>query len=215
VVIDSETPHNEIGPVEEAPMANDTQPRERMPQSPWRFSLLTFLIAIAVIAALIPLAGYALRHAATWVGSMAILITTMLLAATVCMSVNRQGESRSFWAGCAIFGLAYFILAGDPWSQPYNYELITETITLTMYDDFFPEPQATSAPSDPPPSPGPEDVSLDSRKPAPEALINGGVKVPSQREFMMVAHMFWSLAFAFCGGWISLLVYWTGRRRSA
>ena len=198
--------------------ANFDRPvRERLPQSPLRFSLLAFLIAIGVIAALIPLGGYALRRADTWIGSMTIFVTTMLLAATVAMAVNRQGESRSFWAGCAIFGLAYFILAGDPWSQPYNYELITETITLSVYDDFFPDPPPSS---DPPPVPqpmpasGPSELTLDSS--APEAPVEDPpqVSIPSRREFMMVAHMLWSLVFTFCGGWISLFMYWTGQRRS-
>ena len=33
---------------------------------------------------------------------------------------------------------------------------------------------------------------------------------PDLRDFVMVAHMYWSLVFAFVGGWVSLLMYWTG-----
>src|SRR5688500_7024844 len=91
-----------------------------------RFSLRSLLIAMAGIAALIPLAGYLLRHADSWLGPATVLSTALLLAGAICLAVNRQGASRSYWAGCAIFGLTYFIIAGDPWSQPYNYELFTE-----------------------------------------------------------------------------------------
>ena len=194
----------------------------RLSSPSWRFSIRTMLIAMAVIAACIPLGGYTLRHASTWIGSFVFLVTTMLLAGMVCLAFNRQGESRAYWTGAAIFGIAYFLVGGDPWSQPYNYELITETISNAAYDKFYPEGESTTQPdaTDPPPVPSPippgaeqvndsalADSSADSgANPVPEP--------PSLRDFVMVAHMYWSLLFALVGGWVSLLMYWTGRRQA-
>jgi hypothetical protein len=97
---------------------------------------------MAVIAALIPLGGFVLRNASNRIGSLAFLIGGLLLAATVCMAFNRTGPKRSFWTGCAIFGVAYYVIAGDPWSQPCTYQLITTTISELAYNEFFSEEAA-------------------------------------------------------------------------
>lgn len=179
-----------------------------------RFSLRTLLIGIAVIAVLIPLAGYTLRHASTWVGALVFLVTAMLHAGMASMAFNRTGASRAWWTGCAIFGITYFVVGGDPWSQPYNYELFTETIATAAYNHFYPEGSATPQPREPVTIPSP-DLPPDSEE-EPEGVtggttaVNAGPAPPDLRDFVMVAHMYWSLLFAFAGGWISLLMYWTG-----
>jgi len=174
-----------------------------------RFSLRTLLISMGVIASLIPLGGFLLRNASTWMGPLVVLVTAWLLAAAVAMAVNRQGAARAYWAGCAIFGLAYFIIAGDPWSQPYNYELFTETVSTAAYYEFFPEGDA-----DPAAPAIPTSVSFTS-EPATAGGLGAASDAPELRDFVMMAHMFWSLAFGFAGGWISLLMYWTGQRQSS
>jgi hypothetical protein len=183
---------------------------------------------MAVIAVLIPLAGYTLRHASTWVGSLVFLIIAMIHAGTVCMAFNRTGASRAWWTGCAIFGITYFVVGGDPWSQPYNYELFTETIATAAYNHFYPEGSSSPPPPElvPIPTPNPQSDSEEQAEDAGEAIAaatlapaadsgsttNGGGVPPDLRDFVMVAHMYWSLLFAFVGGWVSLLMYWTGRR---
>jgi hypothetical protein len=194
-------------------MAEQETGSPRLSSPPWRFSIRTMLIAMALIAASIPLGGYALRHASTWVGSLTVLITSLLHAGMLCMAFNRQGESRAWWTGCAIFGLTYFIIGGDPWSQPYNYELFTETIATVAYNHFYPEGEATTQPpQQEPPSPAAD--SVDSVEPVEELSVETrvGPEPPDLRDFVMVAHMYWSLLFAFVGGWVSLVMYWIGRR---
>lgn len=149
-----------------------------------RFSLRAMLIVTAIIAALIPLGSYALRHASAWAGNISVLATALLYAGCACYALNRRGALRAYWLGAAIFGLTYFVIAGDPWSQPYNYELFTTTLSTTAYASLYPEGDTNIA----------------------------AQAAPSERDFVMVAHMFWSLTFAFCGGWVSLVMYWTGRR---
>ncbi len=176
-----------------------------------RFSLRTLLIGMALIAALIPLGGYTLRHASSWVGSLVLLVTSILLAGTACMAFNRTGASRAWWTGCAIFGIAYFVIGGDPWSLPYNYELFTETISTAAYSQFYPEGNIG------PPADKPEPIPAASNELPLEdahAPLNAVPNPPDLRDFVMVAHMYWSLMFAFCGGWMSLLMYWTGRRQA-
>jgi hypothetical protein len=204
-------------------MAEEQQTGPRLSPSPWRFSIRTLLIAIAVIAACIPLCGYTLRHASSWVGSLVLFATSMLLAAMACLAFNRTGARRAWWTGCAIFGIAYFVIGGDPWSQPYNYELFTETIATLAYNEFYPEgtaatqPPITEPPQPVPPQPEPipapendEALPLDDIRYSnpPPAVANP----PDLRDFVMVAHMYWSLLFAFLGGWVSLVMYWTGQR---
>jgi hypothetical protein len=176
-----------------------------------RFSLRTLLIGMAAIALLIPLGGYALRNASTWVGPLVVLITSLLLAGMLCMACNRQGASRAYWTGCAIFGLTYFIIAGDPWSQPYNYELFTETIAMAAYNELYPEGETTQVQPD---APEPIPIPDGAEKLEVTAAANPGPAPPDPRDFVMVAHMFWSLLFAFVGGWVSLAMYWTGQRQA-
>lgn len=175
-----------------------------------RFSLRTLLIGMAVIAALIPLAGFTLRNASNWIGALTFLVTSQLLAATICIAMHRRGATRAFWSGCAIFGLAYFIIAGDPWSQPYNYELFTSTLSKMAYAEFFSEEAVAP---EPPPLPQPIHAP-DSVLPQ-MAIAAEDVEVPSERDFVMIAHLYWTLLFAFCGGWVSVFLWWTGQRRAA
>lgn len=175
-----------------------------------RFSLRTLLIAMAVIGLMIPLAGYTLRHASTWVGSHVFFAVSMLHTASLCMAFNRTGAARAWWTGCAIFGFAYYMIGGDPWSQPYNYELFTSTLSKMAYAEFFSEEAVAP---EPPPLPQPIHAP-DSVLPQ-MAIAAEDVEVPSERDFVMIAHLYWTLLFAFCGGWVSVFLWWTGQRRAA
>ncbi len=181
-----------------------------------RFSLRTMLIGMAALALMIPLGGYALRNASNWVGSLTFLITTMILAGMACLAFNRQGVSRAYWTGAAIFGIAYYIIGGDPWSQPYNYERFTETIVTAAYNQFYPEGGAAQPPQpEPLPYPIPDSAEELEENGTLATPVQPGPDPPDLRDFVMVAHMFWSLLFAFVGGWVSLAMYWTGRRHLA
>jgi hypothetical protein len=175
-----------------------------------RFSLRTLLIGMAVIAALIPLAGFTLRNASNWIGALTFLIASQLLALSICIAIHRQGRTRAWWTGFAIFGLAYFIIAGDPWSQPYNYELFTTALSKQIYVKFFSEEAQAdpiSAPEQPVPPPAGASI-----LPQIAATVVAEPEVPSERDFVMIAHLYWTLLFAICGGWVSVLLWWTGQR---
>jgi hypothetical protein len=165
---------------------------------------------MGVIAALIPLAGFLLRNASTWIGSLAFLIGSLLLAATACMAFNRIGSKRAFWTGCAIFGTAYFVIAGDPWSQPYNYELITSSISELAYERIYAEEAS-------PPSPATTELlSVDSVLPPGDSATTAAPNAPerpSLRDFVMVSQLFWTLLVAIIGGWVSVAMYWTGLQK--
>ncbi len=176
-----------------------------------RFSLRTLLIAMAVIAALIPLAGFTLRNASNWIGALTFLVTSQLLAATICIAMHRRGVTRAFWSGCAIFGLAYFIIAGDPWSQPYNYELFTSTLSKLAYNEYFSE-EAVAQPPDPPPVQPLAELTIPVYPYPGDSAESEPADVPSERDFVMIAHLYWTLLFAFCGGWVSVFLWWTGQR---
>jgi hypothetical protein len=171
------------------------------------------LIGMAVIAALFPLGGYVLRNASNWIGSLAFLVGGLLLAASVCMAFNRTGARRAFWTGCAVFGVAYFVIAGDPWSQPYTYHLVTTTISEMTYQKYFSAEATQEAPVPETTGAFPVGSSVEMNGKALSTSTAG--EPPSERDFVMVAHLFWTLAIGFCGGWISLLMYWTGRPKQA
>ena len=102
------------------------------------------------------------------------------------------------------------MVGGDPWSQPYNYELFTETIATAAYNHFYPEGSATTPPPDPVPIPSPAlPPDSDGESEDVSTAVHAGPAPPDLRDFVMVAHMYWSLLFAFVGGWVSLLMYWT------
>lgn len=176
-------------------------------ESLWpRFSLRGLLIGMGAIAALIPLAGFLLRNASNWIGSFAFLIGSLLLAATACMAFNRTGAKRAFWTGCAVFGITYFVIAGDPWSQPYTYELITSTISEQAYERYYVEEETQPTPSTKP------DLA-DSAMPDPEPSADSAATAderPSIRDFVMISQLFWTMLVAIVGGWVSVFIYWTG-----
>jgi hypothetical protein len=176
-------------------------------ESLWpRFSLRGLLVGMGAIAALIPLAGFLLRNASNWIGSFAFLIGSLLLAATVCMALNRTGAKRAFWTGCAVFGITYFVIAGDPWSQPYTYELITSTISEIAYERYYLD-------EDPLPATTTELTAADSVLATPDSRTEATATAnerPSLRDFVMISQLFWTMLVAILGGWISVFMYWTG-----
>ncbi len=166
---------------------------------------------MGAIAALIPLAGFLLRNASNWIGSFAFLVGSLLLAASVCMAFNRTGPKRVFWTGCAVFGITYFVIAGDPWSQPYTYELITSTISEMAYERYYVE-------EDPQPATTTEPTAADSALPASETSAETKATAderPSLRDFVMISQLFWTMLVAILGGWISVFMYWAGLPKGA
>jgi hypothetical protein len=166
------------------------------------------LLVTAGVGAAIPIGAFLLRSASTWVGSMAVLATAMALAAALCMAINRQGSKRAFWAGFAIFGSTYLMIAGDPWTLPYDYELFTTTLSDGAYERFFAPETVENV----------YDVSEPAMNPPAlnELIIEETRAMVSTEyeDFIMVAHMLWTYVFAIAGGWISLFMYATGRDRA-
>lgn len=184
------------------------QPNSAPGESLWpRFSLRGLLLGMGAIAALIPLAGFLLRNASNWIGSFSFLIGSLLLAATVCMAFHRTGAKRAFWTGCAVFGITYFVIAGDPWSQPYTYKLITSTISELAYERYYAE-------EDPQPATTTEITAADSVVATPDSRTEATETAderPSLRDFVMISQLLWTMLVAILGGWISVFMYWTGR----
>ena len=172
--------------------------------APFRFSMRQMLIWMAVIAAMIPLGGFVLRNASTWVGPMTLLATGCVLAASACLALNRLEASRAFWAGFAIFGTMYFVLAGDPFGTPYSYHFITEEWSDAAYERWFGPAEDSPPFVYPPPIPSPVSYQY-AETPAAESAE------PSRESFLMIAHMLWTFVFAIAGGWLSVLIYATGR----
>jgi hypothetical protein len=198
-----------------------------------RFSIRQLLIWTAVIA----LGCVALRSASPgWVAALSSL-TPLVLATATLFAVFRQGADRAHWIGFAAFGWLYFLLlavgwygaSSDPnsWENPIRpYNLATAKLGVWLYDRMYSQPQTQygmvgsgfggsgftgggmgSAPMG---MGMPGGMGSMSGMPG---MGGGGPPVftgPSQNDFLNVAHAFWTLLIAACGGWLARWIYATG-----
>ncbi len=126
-----------------------------------------------------------------------------ILTIGVLVALNREGRTRSYWLGFAVVGFLYFLhipckLAAHQnpasiqvfGSMEDRNRLITTRLSRHVYSTYvFPRILATSQ------------------------VAPYGPNRPGEDEFIEVAQLLWTLLFAFCGGWVSLLMYWTGHRQ--
>ncbi|HZL91665.1 MAG TPA: hypothetical protein VFB96_25060, partial [Pirellulaceae bacterium] len=89
-----------------------TEPRATAPRwgGLFRFSLRQLLLATAFVA----IGCYALRWASPWWAIVLFYAGLTLIVVGILIAINRRGESRSFWAGFAMCGLAHMLLVFRP-----------------------------------------------------------------------------------------------------
>jgi hypothetical protein len=196
-----------------------------------RFSIRHLLVWTAFVA----LGCIALRGASgTWVAAL-LGVSVLTFAAAVFLLMFRQGPDRAYWIGFALMGWLYLILLMYGWSldpntsynnplRPSN--LITGRLSTLCYNRLYSSstPQygmgggigtAGMMPGGEgsadggygggmPALPG-SDISV-SRFPVPVATTAG----PTQDDFLNVAHAFWALLLAACGGWFARWL-WVGQ----
>jgi hypothetical protein len=174
-----------------------------------RFSIRSLLLATTVIAALFPVAWFGwflLMNSSTQWAMAAFWLTASILAVSVMLAVGRRGGARSYWTGFAVVGLLYFLLVPCdlPNDQRGNMCFDRETLVSTRvsryaYNEYV-WPRLLQ--------------SFGSNVTGMPAFTLGPGR-PSQDDFINVAELHWTLLFAFLGGWISLMIYWTGRSHSS
>lgn len=163
-----------------------------------QFSIRAMLIATTAVAAAFPICWLIwtllLNASVESAAAFAFWLTASILAVSLLVASNRDGAVRSYWAGFSVVGLMYFLLVPcNIAPRSYRDQLITTQLSREFHRIRI-EPQA---------------VSSGIRRPL------GGPNQPNEEDFVQVAQLLWTIALAFLGGWVSLLIYWTGRRPSA
>lgn len=91
---------------EHAPNGSRTSWRRWLP----RFSLRELLLATTFVA----IGCYALRWASPWWSIVLFYANVIAIVGGVLVAINWPGESRAFWLGFAVCGLAHWLLAFHP-----------------------------------------------------------------------------------------------------
>ena len=195
-----------------------------------RFSIRHLLIGTGLVA----LSCVALRGAsATWVAVVFALVL-LSLTSSLLLLIFRQEEARAYWIGFAlVIGLYLLVLFGG-WGLDQNNHplspsnLITGRITKSCYQWLYSsgdfqvgvQSYSMSGVSSPPggiitlsntiansPVPGgvPGTVSF-----TVTTTNRPTSAVPTQDDFLNVAHGLWALVLAACGGWFARWLYVTG-----
>ena len=165
-----------------------------------RFTIRGLLWITTVIAAMFPATWFAwflLLNASTQWGTHAVLGTAVLLALAGAVAISGSGATRAFWSGFAAIGFAYFLLivceiASDG-VRSYLFDreaLATTRFNQWVYREYiFPALVAKHG-----------------------NVFPSGTGAPMDTDFDQVAHLLWTLVFAFSGGLLSLLVWAVGGR---
>ncbi|MEX2175919.1 MAG: hypothetical protein WD872_16275 [Pirellulaceae bacterium] len=192
-----------------------------------RFSIRQLLLGTALVA----VACVALRNAGGWWVSALLAVTVLVLTAAVLLALFRERSQRAFWIGFALVGWAQFSLLLYAWSldpnTSHNNPLrldtqFTSIVSNAAYMRIYGYPQPMYGGGGfgggvfGPGGFGPGGVGMGGTgggfipgtpagpPPAPVAWI------PNQPDFVSVAHAFWTLLLALCGGWFARWLYATG-----
>ena len=182
-------------------MAERVSGSRRLSPPRLQFSIRAMLIVTTAIAAAFPICWLVwtllLNASVESAAAFAFWLTASILAVSSLVAWNREGAIRSYGTGFSVVGLMYFLLvpcniAGNDvvYSRSIRDQLITTQLSREFHRIQI-EPQG---------------VVGGIRRPL------GGPNQPNEEDFVQVAQLLWTIAFAFLGGWVSLLIYWTGRQ---
>lgn len=188
----------------------------------FRFSLRQLLLATAFAA----VGCYALRWASPWWAILLFYAGVTLIVTGILIAFNRGGESRSFWGGFSICGIAHLLLIFHPglpngipslypaafvttWASAWTYQHIRPALTVE------PRPLDRESIGKTRGRGGGDYVggSLDRAFVASEDGrfyvygLRAGPHFVIEQDFIEVAHGLWTLLLAHVGGCISLAIY--------
>jgi hypothetical protein len=182
---------------------------------------LTFSIRqLFVWTAFIALECVALRNAGdAWVAAM-FSLALVILASALLLVLFRVGSQRAYWSGFAMCGWLYMLVLMYGWSLdsvkdnrawylplgPNN--LATSQLSMACYKQVYTWiariPDTNSAAATTGSFGG--GLGMGGFGGTPVATPRG----PAQHDFVNVAHAFWTLLLATCGGWFARWLYLTG-----
>lgn len=193
----------------------------------FRFSLRQLLLATTFVA----VGCYALRWASPWWAIALFYLGLTLIVAGILIAFNGSGESRSFWGGFSICGVAHMLLVFHPgldngipslhpaafvttWASAYAYHRVRPGLTVEPIEVHPMEIMDFRGRW------GREEISVH--------MVNGDhYSIPTfsagedgyfrgigdgpffilEQDFVEVAHALWTLLLAYLGGCISMAIY--------
>jgi hypothetical protein len=174
----------------------------------FRFTIRDALLWTAGLGASIALGAFFLRNASQlWCSTLAFYGTLSILLVALLVAINRQGSTRAFWAGFAIFGLAYLHLTltsgqgnmmRPELARPEN--LVTTKISERAYIAFYTRPS--------PNLPAGVVPSVFTTVPV------SGRPFVAIDDFTSVANLGWSFLIGLCAGWVSVFIFIVGKRKT-
>ena len=197
----------------------------------FRFSIRQLLLGTALVA----VACVALRSASpTWVASL-FGVMLLVLTAAVPLAIFRAGADRAWWFGFGLFGWLYILLLAYGWSldpnaQPNSplrpHSLITSRLSTlghekiygvgnqtVSYQQMVQQVATTSYVASGGPGMNPyagptSTIPVVNFVPVTyTAVVNTPSGGPALDDFVNVAHGFWGLLVAVCGGWFTGWLY--------
>ena len=124
------------------PLELATNPDARPDRPRWRLGLAPLMALIAVLAAGLALVKIAPEGSDRWAG---LLFLVALLVGTLALIVRRD---RAAWAGFALFGWSYALVALVPWLQSTLQDRLPtdETVNRLVLDRLHPIPPEPADP---------------------------------------------------------------------
>jgi hypothetical protein len=179
-----------------------------------RFSIKHLLLWTAIVA----LFCVALKNASgAWASSM-LALALIVLAASVLLAAFRHGAVRAYWIGFATCGWIYIAVLLYSWSQhsnPFLNPLRSDRLPSSRLSALaYRKTRPWIAWSDRPQQHRFYNVDpLDNGLGAGSSMVVLSSAGPYQDHFVNVAHAFWTLLLAACGGAFARWLYVTGPGR--
>jgi hypothetical protein len=96
-----------------------------------RFSIRAVMGLVLIVAVGVA----ALRYPTDLVASLVLSATVLLVGVAILGAIFRRGAPRAFYAGAALFGLGYLVLAFGPWCET---AVRPKLVTTRLLDAAFP-----------------------------------------------------------------------------
>jgi hypothetical protein len=190
-----------------------------------RFSLRELLLATTFVA----IGCYALRWASPWWSIVLFYVNVFTIVGGVLLAINWPGETRAFWLGFAVCGLAHWLLAfhpGFPNGIPPHHPGAFGTHWFSAWSYQKMRPWLTVEPVEVDPNeigkirgrwggdyvavPGPPGASVPSFHAGEDGRFRGVGPGPFhifEEDFCNVALGLWTLLLGYIGGQISVVLY--------
>lgn len=175
-----------------------------------RFSIKQLFVAVTLVA----VALVCLLNARPLLAATVATTVIAILVGSVLVAIQTRDERRAYWVGVAICGWAYFCLLAffgrdvrDPFGSAFHYFLPDRIADFAYEKMYYPATPTVRAPPTDDPFGDPQQPSLPVQSlPGPRIMTVQFQNRPARDDFSVLAHSFFTLLFAHCGGVFSVFL---------